>query len=126
MRISSRKLIAATLAASALAVAGVAAVAVAGPAATTSGVKRVAVRDNFFSPKAVRIGRGQSVRWTWRGSEPHNVVFRKTPRGAKPKRCGTTRRRGASCTRKFRKRGTYRYVCTIHELAGMTGRVVVR
>ena len=53
------------------------------------------------------------------------MTFRKVPKGASKKPRAKTRSSG-TFTRKFTKRGTYRYVCTIHEDFGMTGSVKVK
>ena len=77
----------------------------------------VKVGDDYFRAKTVRITKGSTVTWRWVGSDSHNVVFR----GFKSKlqNKGTYRHR-------FMKRGTFRYVCTLHEDNGMKGAVVVR
>jgi plastocyanin len=85
--------------------------------------KRVSVRDNTFSPRTARVGRGGRVTWVWRGDNPHNVVFRSVPRGAgKPRSRVQTSGR---FSRSFRRRGLHRYVCTIHQDLGMRGAVRV-
>jgi plastocyanin len=86
-----------------------------------SGAKRVTVKDNFFEPRSVDIHRGGRVTWVWRGENEHNLTFTKVPKGAS-KRGADARRRG-HFTRVFRKRGVYKYVCTLH--AGMRGSVEV-
>jgi plastocyanin len=104
--------------------------AIAGPAsggsspAETSVTKRVSVDDDFFRPRAVSVPRGGKVVWRWRGANDHNVRFRQVPRGAKRPRGSSTKASGRFA-RTFRSRGTYRYVCTIHEDVGMKGRVKV-
>lgn len=87
--------------------------------------KRVSVRDFRFSPKNVHVSRGGRVTWVWRGENDHNVRFRKVPSGAtRPK--GSATQSSGRITRKFRKRGTYRYVCTLHLSSDeMKGTVVV-
>jgi plastocyanin len=82
------------------------------------------VDDNFFRPKRATIASGDRVRWVWRGVADHNVRFRKVPRGASRRPGSKTVDRG-TFSRKFRKRGRYSYVCTIHEDLGMTGSVKV-
>jgi plastocyanin len=101
-----------------------AATAAGGDDASSARTRSVSVRDDFFSPKRRTIDSGDSVRWVWREDNPHNVRFRKVPRGAS-KRPGSQTKSNGTFTRKFRKRGTYRYVCTIHEDSGMTGSVKV-
>ena len=93
-----------------------------GSTASTTAAKRVAVKDNRFSPRSVSVSRGGKVTWVWRGDNSHNVTFRKVPRGG-GKRGAETKSSGRF-TRSFKKRGTYRYVCTIHE--GMKGSVTAR
>ena len=83
------------------------------PASGAGGTVRVA--DNEFRPKTARITRGSTVTWRWVGDRRHDVVgngFRSSTRET-----GTYRRR-------FARRGTFSYRCTLHD--GMTGRVVVR
>jgi plastocyanin len=90
----------------------------------SAATRSVSVRDDFFSPKRRTIDSGDRVRWVWREDNPHNVRFRRVPRGAS-KRPGSRTKTSGTFTRRFRTRGTYRYVCTIHEDAGMTGSVKV-
>ena len=103
---------------------GGAALADASEQANAAAANRVAVDDYFFKSKSVAVKRGGVVTWIWRGSDDHNVVFTSAPRRVKkPKRCGT--RSSGTCSRRFRRRGTYRYVCTLHATS-MTGKVRVR
>jgi plastocyanin len=85
--------------------------------------KRVSLKDDSFSPKTVHVARGGKVTWVWKGENDHNVRFRKVPAGAKRPKGSSTQSSGRF-SRTFRKRGTYRYVCTIHEDLGMRGKVV--
>lgn len=82
---------------------------------------RVLVEDNFFSARSVTIAPGEVVRWVWRGSNRHNIVFKHVPRGAKRK--GARARRKGRWQRAFRDPGTYRYVCTL--FSGMRGSIMV-
>lgn len=77
--------------------------------------KTVQVKDDFFSPKKITVSKGTKVTWSWKGDNPHNVKFNKGSSPVKTK---------GSYSRTFRKRGTFKYVCTIH--TGMTGKVIVR
>jgi plastocyanin len=119
-----RGLIAIGVALAALGLVGIA-TAANGRGAHASATKRVSVRDDLFVAKSVTIRSGDRVKWTWRDSNDHNVTFRKVPKGASKKPRAKTRSSG-TFTRKFTKRGTYRYVCTIHEGSGMTGSVKVK
>jgi plastocyanin len=79
----------------------------------------VTIKDIDFSAKVVRIHRSDTVRWLFRdGATPHNVTSRGRPRFR-----SSVSRQGGSYSVRFDRRGTYRYVCTIHP--SMTGRVVV-
>jgi plastocyanin len=90
--------------------------------AHSSKAKRVSVLDDRFSPKKINVSVGGTVTWTWKGSNDHNVTFRKVPNGASKRRART--RSSGHFTRSFSKQGSYRYVCTIHEALGMRGTVV--
>ena len=94
-----------------------------GPGAEPSKVetKRVSVRDDFFSPRSVGVARNGKVVWRWKGSNPHNVRFRKAPSGASKR--GSETQSSGRFARTFSKSGRYRYVCTIHEDLGMKGSV---
>ena len=92
------------------------------PHGAASAAKRVSIKDNFFSPRSISVRRGGKVTWTRRGSNPHNVTFTKVPRGAS--RRGSSTKTSGRFTRSFSKRGTYRYVCTIH--SGMRGSVTAK
>ncbi|MGH2980226.1 MAG: cupredoxin domain-containing protein [Solirubrobacterales bacterium] len=96
-----------------------------GDGATAAKTRSVRVDDDFFRPKRVTIRSGDRVRWVWRGEGDHNVRFRKVPRRVSRRPGSRTVDRGRF-SRKFRKRGRYSYVCTIHEDLGMTGSVKVR
>jgi plastocyanin len=80
--------------------------------AATKGVKVV---DDSFSAKSVTIHKGDTVKWTWKGSNPHNVKFKGFASKVQVK---------GTFSHKFKKRGTFSYRCTIH--SGMTGKVVVK
>ena len=95
-----------------------------GGGAERSATKSVSVRDDLFSPRAVSVSRGDKVAWRWKGSNAHNVTFRSVPSGASKPRSAT--KTSGRFARTFRKRGTYRYVCTIHQDLGMRGTVKVR
>lgn len=99
------------------------ALALAGQNALSSAAatKTIKVRDDLFSPKTARIAKNTLVTWRWSGENPHNVVSR----GAKRFKSSTLKKSGVHRFR-FKKAGTYRYVCTIHESDGMTGRIIVR
>src|SRR5665811_1159560 len=72
----------------------------------------VFVGDNFFKPRGKVLRRGTIVRFRWIGRRTHNVVKR---RGPGPRfRSRTTSRRGVNFAKRFRRRGNYLLICTIH------------
>ena len=84
----------------------------AAPAAkTTVHINGDSVSDYKFTPPTVTIRRKQTVRWLWDSNAAHNVKFPKT---------GKTSVTGASETYKlkFKRRGTFKYLCTIHDFHG--------
>ena len=79
--------------------------------------KKVGVKGLAFVPKSITIKRGTTVKWSWKGSIPHNVVGK----GFKSKTTAN-----GSVKHKFTKKGTYTVICTLHKAAGMTMKVKVR
>ena len=80
------------------------------------------VHDDHFHPAGLTVARGAAVTWRWVGENQHDLRFRRS-RGLR-RVAGSRARTAGSVRRTFRKRGKYRYLCTLH--AGMTGRVRVR
>ena len=90
-------------------VAAVACAAVAVPALAATKTVKVGPQISF-GPKSLSIKRGDTVKFQWRGSLPHNVRISKGPqRGtiSKVKTKGTA-------SRTFTKAGTYTIVCDVH------------
>jgi plastocyanin len=83
--------------------------------------ERVAVEDNFFSPRSLTLQRGESVQWVWKGENRHNVRFRKVPKGTSKK--GSRTKRQGHWTRTFWRKGQYSYLCTV--FAGMRGEITL-
>ncbi|MDA0171558.1 plastocyanin/azurin family copper-binding protein [Solirubrobacter taibaiensis] len=75
----------------------------------------VQVGDNWFSPKTATVARGGTVTWRWVGKKSHDV----SGPGFKSKLIKT-----GTYKRAFSKKGTFKYVCTVHR--GMTGTVRVK
>ena len=102
-------------------IAGLAVVAGAGLLASTaaSGATTVRVKDFSFSPASVTVNPGSTVTFRWAGRAPHNVTVTSGPVRFK----STTKTKG-SYRRKLSRKGTYRFVCTVHP--NMKGRVRVR
>ncbi len=113
-----RKQLALVLVPLALAAAALPAVA-SRPNAQAAATKKVKVGDLFFKKSKVTIQSGDTVKWTWVGVAPHDVTVTKGPRKfhSKIKKSGTY-------SKTLRKRGTYRYICSVHP-DDMKGRVVV-
>jgi plastocyanin len=74
--------------------------------------RSVSLRDNRFAPTSLTIKRGDTVRFVWRGRNPHNITTTRRPRGASRVAAGT--RRTGSYRKRFTRRGTYRLLCIIH------------
>jgi plastocyanin len=75
--------------------------------------------DNFsFSPNAVTVPVGSTVRWTNHDDVPHNVV--NDDKSIKSKTMDTDE----NFSYTFTKPGTYTYYCSIHPK--MTGKIVVQ
>jgi plastocyanin len=85
--------------------------AVAGPAASKR--KTLEVDDDYFvaegKPRTVTVKVNDTVVWEWEGSNPHDVTVTKGPVKfhSRTKTSGTY-------SKKVRRAGTYRIVCTVH------------
>ncbi len=83
----------------------------------------VLVKDNFFKPKRVTIGKGARVVWRWRGENPHNVALKK-PGSSRVFKRSVIKTSGTYRPR-FRAVGTWRVLCEVHP-RDMRMRVIVR
>ena len=99
-----------TIAIAALVAVGVLALLGSGAAAAATTIK---VDDNFFAPHKKTVSSGTKVKFKWVGSNSHNVTKTKGPGGSFASE--TTSRKGVNFTKKFKKSGTYKLVCTIHQ-----------
>src|SRR5215210_4286670 len=85
--------------------------------------RTVKVGDDYFvrkgSPPTVTISKGTRVTWRWVGDDFHNV---RVQRG--PARFASDYQDSGTFSRKLRKRGTYKIICTVH--AGMRMTLKVR
>ncbi len=103
-------------------------------AAAPAIVKMVGDQLTFDPPKLV-IRRGQTVEWQNQSNQLHNIVDDAAkatnkadvgmPAGATPFDSGLLKP-GQNYSHRFTTRGTYRYVCTLHEVQGMKGEIVVK
>lgn len=89
------------------------------PDATASATKRVKVGDLFFKKSKVTIQSRDTVKWTWVGDAPHDVTVTRGPR-----KFHSETQTSGSYSKKIRKRGTYRYICSVHPVE-MKGKIVV-
>jgi plastocyanin len=102
--------------------AAVAVLVVPGTEAATT--KTVRVVDDAFSPKTLTVKAGTKVTFVWSGTmTQHDVTVRKAPKNVKMVHSKAMKSGSWSTT--FRKKGTYKIVCTIHE-SFMTMTVKVR
>jgi plastocyanin len=87
------------------------ALVLAAPAAGAT--KNVKVGDDYFvrkgSPPTVTVVKGTTVKWNWRGSRQHNVVVT-----SGPARFQSALKRSGSYSKKMKRAGTYKIVCSIH------------
>ena len=82
---------------------------------TTAGARgsTVKVGDDFFSPTEKTVSAGTKVKFNWIGTDKHNVVKKKGPGGDFAS--GVLKGSGVLYKHKFKKAGTYRIICTIHD-----------
>lgn len=104
------------LAVTAVATGTAAGVSAAGAASKTRTVK---VTDDGYSPRKMTVRSGTKVVWSFSGSLPHNV---EVTRG--PELFSSTIVKKGTFSRRLRRRGTYRIVCSLHTY--MTQKVIVR
>jgi plastocyanin len=78
--------------------------------------QRVRIIDNAFRPGGVTVARGTIVKWVNRGSRTHTTT---SDDGLWDRRLSPD----DSFSRRFRRRGTFEYHCTIH--ATMMGTITV-
>lgn len=72
----------------------------------------ITVGNNFLSPAKKTIQAGTKLEFRWIGGERHHIVKTEGPGGAIQE--PATSRKGVNLAHTFNKRGTYRFVCTIH------------
>jgi plastocyanin len=84
-----------------------------------------------FEPAALTAQRGDTVRFLQSSTAPHNIHFRKMPKGAKlgaaassPYLMGEGKKYDVVVDSRFVD-GTYEFICDPHESVGMTGTLTV-
>jgi plastocyanin len=107
------------------------------PALAQGNTVEVSIRNNpkpLFSPATVNVKVGDTVKWTNPGIITHTVTFDPAaavdkahvalPEGVAPFDSGNLEQ-DATFSHTFTVKGTYKYVCKLHEAMGMVGTVVV-
>lgn len=82
-------------------------------------VKKVQVRDNYYSPTKLRIKKGQQVNWIWNkmNFNTHTVTLIKGPKGVSKKKFSSFQASaGVHFKLTFTKAGTYHFECQLHPL----------
>ncbi|HEY6780676.1 MAG TPA: cupredoxin domain-containing protein [Thermoleophilaceae bacterium] len=77
--------------------------------ATAARTVDVSIGDDFFKPRKLSVVTGTRVHWVWGGESEHNVTVI-----SGPAKFHSEDQVSGEFTRKLRKPGTYRLVCTIH------------
>lgn len=91
---------------------GATAVLVFAGGATGKGTKTVDVGDDFFAPKSLEVKKGTKVAFDWIGENEHDVAKGKGP--GKFFNSGPTDEQGVNFKRKFKDKGKYKIICTLH------------
>jgi plastocyanin len=72
----------------------------------------ISVGNNFLSPAKKTIAAGTKLEFRWVGGERHHIVKTRGPGGEI--RSAATSQRGVNLAHTFNKRGSYKFICTIH------------
>lgn len=104
-------------------------------AAVSTGAVEIGMKDMTFDKSEIVVNVGQQVIWTNSTSAIHNVVADPAlavvaddvhlPKGAAIFNSGYLQA-GQTFSHTFTVPGVYRYVCTLHEAAGMKGVIIVK
>ena len=92
--------------------------AVLGGSAGARGSFTVKLDDDFFAPKSATVAKGTKVKFKWVGEDDHSVAKRSGPGGSFESEL--TDAQGVNFEKTFKKAGTYRLICTIHDEMKMT------
>jgi plastocyanin len=95
-----------------IAIVAVAAVVAVSGLAQAAPKATITVGNNFLAPSSKTIGAGTKLRFKWAGGVRHHIVKTEGPGG--DIRSPATGKRGVNLAKVMSKRGTYRFVCTIH------------
>jgi plastocyanin len=95
------------------------------PDSGKSSAAEVEVKTFIFNPDPITVDTGTQVTWTNADQADHDVTS--GTRAERDKRFGgKLAESGGTYSTTFDKPGTYKYFCSLHSGAGMTGEVVVR
>ena len=87
--------------------------------------KSVKVGDDYYvrsrGVPTVTVSKGTTVKWNFRGSNPHTVTVLKGPR-----KFNSGVKSSGSYRKKLTKRGTYTIYCTIHGASNQKMKLVVK
>ena len=76
--------------------------------------RTVSIGDDWFvrdgTPTTIYVKRGTTVKWVWTGRDRHNVVV-----SSGPVTFSSSLKRDGTYSRRLRRAGTYRIVCSIHQ-----------
>ena len=89
-------------------------------ASGTAHTLTVSVRDNVFAPQVDSISAGDSVTFTWQGSQLHDLIFQDSVSIANV----SSPQMSGSVKRGFTSPGIYKYRCTLHSSDFNTGSMV--
>lgn len=95
---------------------GVPSTAAEGPVAAPAATKRVKIADDLYSPKRLTVAKGTRVKWLWSSGSAHrhDVYLYERPDGSQ-RFNSPPATAPFSFTRKLRRPGTYKVLCTLHE-----------
>ena len=108
-----------------LIVVAISACALAVLAAGATAAKSIKVGDDYYVrssgvPK-VTVSKGTTVKWNFRGSNPHSATVSKGPR-----KFNSGVRSGGSYKKKLTRSGTYTIYCTVHGASDQKMKLVVK
>jgi plastocyanin len=87
--------------------------------------RSVKVGDDYYvrsrGVPVVTVKKGTTVKWNFRGSNPHSVTVSKGPR-----KFDSGVKTSGSYKKKVTKRGTYRIYCTVHGASDQSMKLVVK
>lgn len=82
------------------------------PVAFGRATKTVELGDNFFDPTSLKVKKDARVAFEWTGNEEHNVTKAKGPGPFFESE--TTSQQGVNFKHRFKKKGAYKLICTLH------------